>query len=113
MKSSTIRQLNEFNAKFYQLTAEEFSKTRGFYWQGWKELLPILQHMVKGKAQFKVLDVGCGKGRFGEFLFRTVAKKKLVYHGLDNSEALLDAARQKLEPLKFEKEFFTVDVVES
>src|SRR3989304_432552 len=113
MKVSTIRQLNEFNAKFYQLTAEEFSKTRGFYWQGWKELLPILQPVVKEKSQFKVLDVGCGNGRFGEFLFRQVAKKKLVYHGLDNSQSLLATAQKKLAPLKFEKEFFTVDVVES
>src|SRR3989304_8489405 len=104
MKVSTIRQLNEFNARFYQLTAEEFSKTRGFYWQGWKELLSFLTPLVKGKTQFKALDVGCGNGRFGEFLFQQVAHKKLIYHGLDNSLELLEYAKKKLEPLAVSKE---------
>lgn len=113
MKTATIRQLNEINAKFYRLTSEEFSKTRGFYWQGWKQLEPIIKPLLKGKKQYKVLDVGCGNGRFGEFLFRRVVRKKLVYHGLDNSEALLTHARQRLGGLAFEKEFFTADIVES
>lgn len=113
MKATTIRQLNEFNAKFYQLTAAEFSKTRGFYWQGWQELLPILKPLLKGKSRFKTLDVGCGNGRFGEFLFRQAVGKPLVYHGLDNSQALLEFAAKRLAPLPFEKEFSTVDIVEA
>lgn len=113
MKVSLVRQLNEINARFYQLTAEEFSKTRGFYWQGWKTLLPILQPFAKEKSQFKVLDVGCGNGRFGEFLFRKKIHKHFSYHGMDNSEALLQFAEQKLSKLPFEKEFFVVDIVES
>lgn len=113
MKITTIRQLNEINAKFYRLTSKEFSKSRGFYWQGWKQLEPIIKPALQGKKQYKVLDVGCGNGRFGEFLFRRVVRKKLVYHGLDNSEALLTHAHKRLEPLAFEKEFFTTDIVEA
>ncbi|MFH2118267.1 MAG: class I SAM-dependent methyltransferase [Candidatus Paceibacterota bacterium] len=113
MKTALIHQLNEINARFYQLTATEFSKTRSFYWQGWKNLLPIIDPLAKQKTQFKVLDVGCGNGRFGEFLFRKSKIKKLIYHGLDNSQELLNFAEQRLAPLKFEKEFMTIDLVES
>lgn len=113
MTIATIRRLNEINTRFYQLTAAEFDQTRGFYWQGWKQLEPFIKPKLKGKTQFRVLDVGCGNGRFGEFLFRQIVKKKLVYHGLDNSEALLTAAKKRLKALKFDKEFFTVDIVET
>ena len=113
MKIALIHQLNKINARFYQLTATEFSKTRSFYWQGWKNLLPFIQPLAKEKTPFKVLDVGCGNGRFGEFLFRQKISKKLIYHGLDNSQELLNFAQQRLEPLKFEKEFMTIDLVES
>jgi 2-polyprenyl-3-methyl-5-hydroxy-6-metoxy-1,4-benzoquinol methylase len=113
MKTSLIRQLNKINAKFYQLTAPEFSKTRGFYWQGWKELLPIIKPLVKEKSQFKVLDVGCGNGRFGEFLWSKKVHQNLIYHGLDSSQELLEFAKQRLESLAFEKEFMVVDLIES
>jgi SAM-dependent methyltransferase len=113
MNPAIIRQLNDINAKFYKLTAAEFSQTRGFYWQGWKQLVSFIEPIVKDKSLLKVLDVGCGNGRFGEFLFKNVAKKKLIYHGLDNSQALLEAAQQKLAPLQFEKQFLTIDIVTS
>ncbi|HEX9817802.1 MAG TPA: class I SAM-dependent methyltransferase [Patescibacteria group bacterium] len=113
MKTALIRQLNQINAQFYQLTAAEFSKTRGFYWQGWKNLLPIIAPIAKEKAQLKVLDVGCGNGRFGEFLWRKKVHRHLIYHGLDNGQTLLEFAKEKLALLKFEKEFLVVDLVES
>ncbi len=113
MKVSLIRQLNEINARFYQQTAAAFSQTRGFYWQGWKDLLPIIKPLTKEKNQFKVLDVGCGNARFAEFLFRNKVHKNLVYHGLDNSQDLLEFAEKKLAKLKFEQEFIVTDLVES
>lgn len=112
MTTATIRRLNEINTRFYQLTAPQFNRTRGFYWQGWKQLVPIIQPLTKGKPRYKVLDVGCGNGRFGEFLFRQAVRKKLVYHGLDNSQALLDFASQRLASLPFEKQFLVLDLVD-
>jgi len=46
----------------------------------------------------KVLDLGCGNGRFGEFLVKN--DKKIEYTGVDNSQYLLDEAKQKLPQAK-------------
>lgn len=76
-------------------------------------MLPIIQPLAKTKTQLKVLDIGCGNGRFGEFLFRQKIHRHLLYHGLDNSASLLEFAQKRLASLKFEQEFLTVDLVES
>ena len=66
MKQATILQLNDLNQHFYKVTAEEFSKTRSFYWKGWGELIEPLKEIGKNHPQLKVLDIGCGNGRFGD-----------------------------------------------
>jgi len=89
MDKKTIRQLNEINKEFYLKTQEYFNRTREFYWPGWEKLLPYFQ----GKT-LKVLDVGCGNGRFGRFLEENNVKIKYV--GMDNNEYLLNEAKKRL-----------------
>jgi tRNA (uracil-5-)-methyltransferase TRM9 len=112
MKQETVVLLNNLNKRFYQLTAEEFSKTRSFYWKGWKELVEPLKEIGKNHPQLKVLDIGCGNGRFGEFLYKEKIHKKFIYHGADNSKELLKFAKDRLKDFRFEKELFYLDVIE-
>ncbi|NWG16490.1 MAG: class I SAM-dependent methyltransferase [Chloroflexi bacterium] len=106
MDDSTIRRLNQINRDFYRITADEFDQTRGTPWPGWERLLPHL------RTPLSALDVGCGNGRFGLFLYERLVTPSpapppaapethpppstLFYHGLDYSSALLERARAAL-----------------
>ncbi len=115
MDAATIGRLNAINREFYRVTADEFDQTRGVSWPGWERMLPYLH------TPLSVLDVGCGNGRFGVFLWeRVVSDRSLVtshqspvasqesspsaprpqhslaYHGQDSNAALLNHARESL-----------------
>jgi tRNA (uracil-5-)-methyltransferase TRM9 len=89
MDELTIRRLNTINRAFYALTATDFDESRGRPWPGWRRVLAHLTHM---SAPLRVLDVGCGNGRFGRFLARNLPTP-LHYHGIDSAPALLESAR--------------------
>ena len=75
----------------YDLIAEEFSQTRGFLW----EELKTFKDLVKDEE--KVLDLGCGNGRLLELL----QDKKIEYVGLDNSQKLIEIAKEKHPNFQF------------
>lgn len=91
MRLDTIQRLNAINQAFYAAIADDFDATRQTPWAGWFTLLPHLTGIRR------VLDVGCGNGRFGTFL-REHLPTLTAYHGVDNSEALLERAREALTP---------------
>ncbi len=93
MDNKTVRRLNQLNKEFYLKTQEYFNITRQFNWAGWEKLLPHLQGSF-----LKVLDVGCGNGRFGKFLIDQ--GKKIEYIGIDSNQFLLDIAQEKLPQAK-------------
>ncbi len=93
MDDETRLRLNQINREFYARTADEFDATRGRAWAGWRRLLKIIDLPVAS-----VIDIGCGNGRFGEFLARHQAET-FVYHGIDNNRRLLDLARKRLSGL--------------
>ena len=96
MNQDTIQQLNDLNRRFYATVAEDFDTTRGKPWPGWRQLLP---HARALQAEpLRLLDVGCGNGRFGLFLGRELSRP-LDYHGVDNNDALLGHARDALAAL--------------
>jgi len=97
MDKKTIRQLNRVNKEFYLQSQEYFNRTRQYYWSGWEKLLPYLQ----GKS-LKVLDVGCGNGRFGKFLKENI--KNIDYIGIDNNEYLLKQAKKNVAGSKLIKQ---------
>jgi len=97
MKQATIQHLNQINRQFYETTATNFDQTRGQAWAGWQALLPYL------KTPLRVLDVGCGNGRFAAFLAQKL-DGPIIYHGIDNNAQLLEmagAALHKLPKLTF------------
>jgi len=92
MQPDVIRRLNAVNRAFYAITAADFDATRQAPWAGWFPLLPYLSGVRR------VLDVGCGNGRFGVFLRQHVGESAIEYHGVDNSADLLERARGVLNP---------------
>jgi SAM-dependent methyltransferase len=91
VNDETARALNALNTAFYREHGEDFSAKRTRPWEGWLRLL----HWIPGSPQ-RLLDVGCGNGRFGRFLaeHRTLAR----YTGVDASEPLLAIAAASAPP---------------
>lgn len=94
MDAQTQARLNAINRVFYATTAADFDQTRSRAWPGWLRLQPYL------KAPLRVLDVGCGNGRFGLFLAE-IFPGEVIYHGLDNSAELLAFAETALAQADF------------
>lgn len=96
MRKELIRKLNRLNQNFYQQVSQDFSETRNFSWQGWHKILKFLPN----KKKLKVLDIACGNGRLVDFLNKEL-DDNFNYLGLDNSQALLQIARNKYRKDKF------------
>lgn len=92
MNGETARRLNAINREFYATVADAFDTTRGRAWPGWAHI-PLPK--VAGRP-VRVLDCGCGNGRFGQFVAEKMANSQIEYVGMDYSPALLEHAREKL-----------------
>jgi SAM-dependent methyltransferase len=100
MDSETQRRLVAINRRFYALRAGEFSATRDAPWPGWYQLLPELRRLADAAARegraLRVLDAGCGNGRFARFLAAELApaiRTGIEYLGVDTSAELLAHAK--------------------
>lgn len=91
MDSHAIQRLNAINKAFYEQTAPHFHDSRSDAWAGWLQLLPFLPDHGK----LRVLDLGCGNGRFGSFLAENLSAP-IQYHGVDNNAQLLHFAHETL-----------------
>jgi SAM-dependent methyltransferase len=101
MNETTVHALNAINLAFYRERADEFSATREFPWPGWRRLLRHLpEPRETGEPPLRVLDLGCGNGRFASFLCEALARRgaRLDYCGLDASAPLLARARRRPLP---------------
>lgn len=108
MNHSTIKQLNKLNQDFYQKIAISFDQTRQYSWQGWLKLLPYLS---KVKQPIRVLDIGCGNGRFASFL--NEKKLQFSYHGIDSSPELIKTATAALKKLNIHFKLTKLDVIQA
>lgn len=74
----------------YNPFSEDFSRTRVYPW-------PETEFLFKdAKPDDTVLDLGCGNGRYYQFL------KHTKYIGIDSSEELIGIAKKKYPEAKFE-----------
>lgn len=87
MRDEVVQRLLDLNQEFYDAQADSFSGSRVTPQPGFARLLP---HLPQPCSRF--LDVGCGNGRFAEFLQSHNAIGEFI--GVDFSEELLaDAAK--------------------
>ena len=79
---ATLTALTEINRRFYSTHGREFSEKRHAPWRGWQRVNARLEeHLPRGKRP-RILDVGCGNGRFLRFLAER-CPRPLEYHGVD------------------------------
>lgn len=77
----------------YNQIAKEFSSTRQ---KPWPEIRPLFDDFIKDGD--KVLDLGCGNGRYFDFL----QEKQIEYFGVDNSKELIDISKQRYSGKNFQ-----------
>lgn len=98
MDTKTVKALNSLNQKFYQTVYNEFDTSRQKAWDGWLELLPIIWQLPDNP---RALDLGCGNGRFGEFLEENLLN--LSYTGMDQDDHLIASAKRRVASGTFYK----------
>jgi len=92
MDTQLINRLNQLNNDFYNTTAINFDDSRQYFWQGWNKISPLLDKFT----DIRVADIGCGNGRFGQFLIENTPQK-LSYTGIDANSKLLEFAEKNLK----------------
>lgn len=112
MTRQTITKLNQLNQDFYNQVAADFDDSRQYYWAGWEQVMPVLKQAVKDN-RLTVIDVGCGNGRFGQFVSEQLPGIELTYIGIDNNDYLLQQAKVRFENdgLSSHSKFLPCDIV--
>lgn len=93
MRKKYAENLLKKTMKDYNKIAQEFSATRYKPWENTEFLFD--NYVIPGD---KVLDLGCGNGRFFELL----KDKDVDYIGVDFSEKMIETAREKYPKVKFQ-----------
>ncbi len=96
MQRSTIEKLNQLNQSFYTNVAKEFDQTRQAPWYGWSNLVDLLEEFDRNQP-LRVLDVGCGNGRFLDFLVKNLPEQSIAYTGIDLNSELLHLAKTRTD----------------
>lgn len=87
MDFNEAKKIMELNARFYDLLADDFARSRA---SAQEEFAALGGYFKDGDS---VLDLGCGNGRFYELI--CPPGKEIKYFGLDNSSRLIEMAKQK------------------
>jgi len=109
LRNATSEALRAVNRRFYRERASEFSRTRERPWSGWEGILARAGALLPEHP--RVLDVGCGNGRFARFLEERLGRT-FDYYGIDESPLGLAEARKRL-PSRDNVVFVEADFLEA
>jgi len=93
MDKKYAKYLLEKTHQDYNQIAGDFSITRNVVWSETKSVLD--KYLMPGE---KILDLGCGNGRYFDYL----QEKKVNYFGVDNSEKLIEIAKNNYPDANFQ-----------
>jgi tRNA (uracil-5-)-methyltransferase TRM9 len=103
MNIKTVKDILKLNRDFYQSVSKEFSITRQKPWIGWNRAVEsAVETLQLGKEVIKVLDIGCGNGRFYDFISRKV--ENIKYTGVDINNDFINEAKGKYNKASFIKQ---------
>ncbi|MYB20699.1 MAG: methyltransferase domain-containing protein [Holophagales bacterium] len=95
MNTPTQAALRRINRDFYSRHAADFDRTRHpGGWPGWRRVVQTTAQPTN--RPLRVLDLGCGNGRFALFLQHNpelLSHGRFIYDGIDLSSELIDHAR--------------------
>ncbi len=97
MREEIVQRLLTLNREFYNSFAASFSDSRQQPQPGFFRLLEMYPQLGA-----HLLDVGCGDGRFGRFLFEHEAISQ--YTGVDLSSGLLEIAKNNVDGDFYERD---------
>jgi len=108
-------QILYLNKKFYQSVAKDFSISRQKDWRGWNRAVQAAKNHLKEpmrKNGPKILDLGCGNGRFLKFLIKRIPK--FYYKGYDiNNDLLKEAKINSKSTNKIKIRFIKKDILKN
>lgn len=100
MDEATRQMLLSVNKRFYDEYSDSFGASRQRPWPAWETLLSetlgATSEEAREDGQLRILDVGCGNGRFGVLAADRIGPQ-ISYLGLDQSLGLLAQAQEALE----------------
>ena len=103
--------LSKITNDFYNTVGAEFDQTRQSYWKGW-DLIIEKVYSSKNHRPVSILDVGCGNGRFFEYLLSNGSLDLFSYTGLDLNDHLLTKGKEKFDLIQHTKvEFIEKDII--
>lgn len=103
MNFKTFKELVQLNKEFYSKVSADFSRTRQKSWGGWDRIIPFINEYYgsgRGTIKLKILDIGCGNGRFYSFLKKNLSGN-FEYLGLDSSGELISEAKNNFPDVEF------------
>lgn len=103
MDKQTQKNLLTLVKTSYEEIADQFNETRKKYL--WPELIKLTEEVKSGD---RILDIGCGNGR----LLEAFKNKRVDYLGIDNSEKLIDLARENLKSAIGNRQFLVGDILD-
>ncbi len=108
MDAKTRTALLDLNRRFYDRNARHFSDTRQRAWLGWER---VVEHLGgPWDESFRVLDIGCGNGRFGAYL-AAIRVPSFRYLGCDTCAELLRIAAEQLQDLRPPPDLRELDIL--
>jgi SAM-dependent methyltransferase len=114
METDTISKLNFITQEFYTRVAPYWNDNPDYFWAGWEDMVQYLPVA----CDLNLLDLGCGNGRFANFVDSKMVFESATYLGLDSDQWYIHKAGKMFANLarvktKFEKQDFLVSGLDS